>query len=64
MKPEQIAKYLELSARMLYITLNSGINWKPEYEAELEQITEELYRMRPLVDAEHERRSIKVWNTN
>lgn len=56
MSEKQIARYLELSARMLQIMLNSGINWKPEYEAELVTIKRELRQMRPLVDAEHEKR--------
>lgn len=56
MSEKQIARYLELSARMLQIMLNSGINWKPEYEAELISIKEELHQMRPLVDEEHEKR--------
>ena len=52
----QIHRYLELSARMLEIMLNSGINWKPEYEAELKAIKAELHELRPLVDAEHEKK--------
>ena len=54
MTEQQITRYLELSARMLQIMLDSGVNWKPEYEAELTAIREELHQMRPLVDADHE----------
>ena len=56
MTTNQIHRYLELSARMLEIMLNSGINWKPEYEAELKAIKMELHELRPLVDAEHEKK--------
>lgn len=42
MTPEQITRYLELSARRIKIILNSGIDWKPEYEAELQRIDKEL----------------------
>ena len=59
MTPEQITRYLGLSARRLKIILNSGIDWKPEYEAELEKIDEELQELRPLVDAAHEQRRMK-----
>ena len=56
MSEKQIVRYLELSSRMLQIMLDSGINWKPEYEAELVAIKKELRQMRPIVDAEHEKR--------
>lgn len=56
MSEKQIVRYLELSSRMLQIMLDSGINWKPEYEAELVAIKKELSQMRPIVDAEREKR--------
>lgn len=59
MTNDQIHRYLELSSRMLEIMLNSGINWKPEYAAELESIKAELYELRPLVDAAHKKRKEK-----
>lgn len=55
MTDNQIHRYLDLSARMLELLL-CGINWKPEYVAELEAIKAELHELRPLVDAEHEKK--------
>lgn len=55
MTEKQITRYLDLSVRMLELLL-SGINWKPEYETELEAIKKELYESRPLIDAEHEKK--------
>lgn len=56
MKQEQASRYLELVARRTYILAHSGVDWKPEYEKEMQQIDQELSVLRPLVDQEHERR--------
>lgn len=58
MKEKQISRYLELVNRRLVILLNSGINWKPEYEQELADIDRELYALRELVDAAHEKKGV------
>lgn len=49
------SKYLHLVDRRLAI-LVSGINWKPEYETELNHIDKEIYKLKILLDAEHKRR--------
>ena len=56
MKQELINKYLDLVARRTFILAHSGVDWKPEYEKEMQQIDQELSVLRPLVDQEHERR--------
>ncbi len=56
MKEKQISRYLELVNRRLVILLNAGINWKPEYEQELADIDRELYALRKIVDAAHEKK--------
>lgn len=53
MNEHQISRYLELINRRLYIMLHSGIDWKPEYELELNEINEELAKLRKVVDAAH-----------
>ena len=55
-KREQVNRYLDLVARRTYILAHSGVDWKPEYEKEMQQIDQELSVLRPLVDQEHERR--------
>lgn len=56
MAEKEVLRYLFLVDRKLTILLNSGINWKPEYEDELKSIDMELVRLRKLVDAEHIKR--------
>lgn len=56
MAEKEVLRYLFLVDRKLTILLNSGINWKPEYEDELKSIDMELARLRKLVDAEHIKR--------
>ncbi len=51
MSDKQVLKYLHLVDRRLYIILNSGINWKPEYGPELEKIDRELAEMQKTVEA-------------
>ena len=50
---KEILRYLSLVDRKLTIHLNSGIDWKPEYEEELANIDIELAKLRILVEAEH-----------
>ncbi|MDO5808457.1 MAG: excisionase family DNA-binding protein [Lachnospiraceae bacterium] len=50
MTAEQINRYLDLVNRRLYILVHSGIDWKPEYETELQQIDREIAEMRPIVE--------------
>lgn len=56
MTDKEISRYLELANRRSFIVLHSGIDWKPEYEAELKAIDRELTRLRALVDQEREKR--------
>ncbi len=56
MTDREVCRYLELVDRRLFILAHSGVDWKPEYAAELEAIDKELAELRRLVDQEHERR--------
>lgn len=56
MTDAQVVEYISLVDRRLQILINSGINWKPEYEAEMRAIDKRLAELKTLVDAEHERR--------
>ena len=49
MTAEQVNRYLDLVNRRLYILAHSGIDWKPEYEAEMQRIDQELAEMQPIV---------------
>lgn len=51
MSEQQILRYLYLVDRRLYIILNSGINWQPEYGPELEGIDKELMKLREVVES-------------
>lgn len=51
MSDKQVLRYLQLVDRRLYIILNSGINWKPEYGQELEEIDRELAELQKAVAA-------------
>lgn len=53
---KKVLRYLFLVDRRLEIILNSGVNWKREYEDELKSIDMELDNLRRLVDAEHIKR--------
>ena len=57
MTPEQVTKYLDLINRRLYILAHSGIHWKPEYASELEQIDQEIEKLRPIVEQERARKA-------
>ncbi len=56
MGEKEILRYLFLVDRRLDI-ISSSINWKPEYEVELESIDSELAGLREVVDAEHVKRN-------
>lgn len=56
MNEKKVLRYLFLVDRRLEIILNSGVNWKQEYEDELKSIDMELDNLRRLVDAEHIKR--------
>ncbi len=59
MGEKEVLRYLSLVDRRLQIIIDSGINWKPEYEQELESIDKELAQLRILVDTEHSKREGK-----
>lgn len=50
---EEILRYLELVDRRLYIVIHSGIDWKPEYAQEMEDIDKEIAVLRQKIDAAH-----------
>lgn len=50
MTAEQVNRYLDLVNRRLYILAHSGIDWQPEYEAEMQRIDQELVEMQPIVE--------------
>lgn len=50
MTAEEVNRYLDLVNRRLYILVHSGIDWKPEYEAEMQRIDQELAEMQPIVE--------------
>ena len=58
MDKSQVSRYITLANRIAFINAHSGIDWKPEYGPELEQIRKELAKFRPLVDQEHSRREV------
>lgn len=58
MNEHQISRYLELINRRLYIILHSGIDWKPEYELELNEINKELAKLRKVVNATHNKEGV------
>ena len=48
---EQVTEYLKLLDRRLYILLHSGVDWKPEYEQELEEIDKKISVLREMMDS-------------
>lgn len=56
MTDEDVLRYLYLVERRLEL-LDAGVDWKTEYEAELEAVNQELKGLRGLVEREHERRT-------
>lgn len=51
MTEQDVLRYLQLVDRRVKILLCSGVDWKPEYVQELEDIDKELAVLRNLVDA-------------
>ncbi len=47
---EQVTRYLKLLDRRMYIVMHSGVDWKPEYGKELDDIDKELSGLRELMD--------------
>lgn len=43
---KKILRYLHLVDRRLYIIMHSGIEWRPEYGPEMDQIDKELLQLR------------------
>lgn len=72
MTDREVCRYLELVDRRLFILAHSGVDWKPEYAAEMEAIDKELTGLRRLVDQEHERREgtqvkkyrVRIWRSD
>lgn len=56
MTDKEVCRYLELVDRRLFILTHSGIDWKPEYAAELEAIDRKLTELKKVVNREHEKR--------
>jgi excisionase family DNA binding protein len=56
MTGKEVTRYISLVNRRLFIIMNSGIDWKPEYGPELAKIDQEIAALRPLMDEEHEHR--------
>ena len=50
MTEKQVSRYIDLVRRRIYILAHSGVDWKPEYGLEMEQIDRELEKLRPLVE--------------
>lgn len=50
MTEKQVSRYIDLVHRRTYIPAHSGVDWKPEYASEMEQIDRELETLRPLVE--------------
>lgn len=62
MTEEEVSRYLELVDRKSFILLHSGVSWKPEYAAELEDINRELTGLRRIIDRMHEQRGTGLSN--
>lgn len=50
MTEKQVSRYIDLVHRRTYILTHRGVDWKPEYASETEQIDCELEILRPLVE--------------
>ena len=59
MTDQQVSRYLYLVSRLAYIYAHSGVDWRPEYEAELEAIRAELAELKPLVETERRRKECR-----
>lgn len=58
MTEQEVSRYISLVDRQTFLIMHFGIDWKPEYSQELEQIDRELKELRPLVDAQHTRKEV------
>ncbi len=56
MTDKEVCRYIDLVDRRVFIISHSGVDWKPEYAAELEAIDRELAELRRKVDQEHGRK--------
>ena len=56
MTDKEVCRYIDLVDRRVFIISHSGVDWKPEYAAELEAIDRELAELRRKVDREHGRK--------
>lgn len=54
MTDQEVVRYLDLVNRRLKLSM-SGVDWKPEYEQEMEEIERDLAELTPLVEYERER---------
>lgn len=63
MNKHDVSKYIDLLHTRTFILLHSGIDWKPEYEAELQQINQKLALLRPLVGLEQSSERCKLPQT-
>lgn len=59
MTAQQVSRYIDLVNRRTHILEHCGVDWKPEYGLELNEIEKELAELRPLVDEEHKKRGKK-----
>ena len=59
MTAQQVSRYIDMVNRRTDILNHSGVDWKPEYGLELNQIEKELAELRPLVDEEHKEKEAK-----
>lgn len=60
MTGKEVCRYIDLVDRRVFIISHSGVDWKPEYAAELEAIDRELAELRRKVDQEHGRKEGKM----
>ena len=56
MTGKEVCRYIDLVDRRVFIFTHSGVDWKPEYTAELEAIDRELAELRRKVNLEHGRK--------
>ena len=57
MTVQQVSRYIDLAHRKIELFMLSGMDkWRPEYNAESQQIEQELKALRPLVDEELKKR--------
>ncbi|WP_313341184.1 hypothetical protein [Lacrimispora sp.] len=56
MTATDVTRYLALVDRRMFPIEHSGMSWRPEYGPELNNIDQELVKLRKEIDAEHIRR--------